>query len=68
MHLFAEPTFCDNDWIERSLEALKQFIDWRGENLILEFDIVDDWKQLVLLYETSTANDYEWIEGAVTYV
>lgn len=65
MHLFAEPMFCDNDWIERSLDVLRELVEWRSQKLIVEFDIVEDWKQRV--YKASTGNDYEWIEGAGTY-
>lgn len=63
MHLFAEPMFCDNDWIERSLDFLREHIEWEKQGLISKAEQRGEWMQLVPMYETSTTGDYEWIEG-----
>jgi hypothetical protein len=69
MHLFAEPTFCDNDWIERSLDLLREMVEWQKRGFLSEFDYDGtSWRQLVPVYETRTANDYEWVDAEVVRV
>ncbi len=66
MHLFAEPMFCDNDWIERSLDLLREMVEWEKQGFLSKFDYDgNSWRQLVPLYETNTASDYEWVQATV---
>jgi hypothetical protein len=67
-HLFANALGKEGDYIDRWLHLIFDFKDWRKQGFISDWDVVQEWMQLVPMYETTTASDYEWVEGEVVYV
>jgi hypothetical protein len=63
MHLRANPLGQDGDYLDRWIHLIFNLKDWREQGFLLKWDMVQTWERVI--YETTRANDYEWLHATV---